>query len=813
MSGAAAADPEKVLVVKDAEQPGYGSASANASRPAQPTAAPSRPARNSAPFVLTEAPPLWVALNPLIWILWLLDFIISLLPFFWFKFCTFCLRGVQSQEYQDKARRSAPELMTAPFPGCMTAFEVLDKAFKDYAHLECMGTRSFEGLHTPEGERFPLKVFGETSWRSYQEVKERAYAFGSGLVSLGVAPMPAEVNNDVLNFNQINGPHCILVFEETCADWTTVTIGAMSQSIAVATSYATLGMDAVGEAVLQTNSPVVVCNYKDVAKVATIAETQPCLKTIIYTRNYVEEDKPALAGEIGSVRVLSMEEVVNMGKSAGMEPSPPTPDHVGLIMYTSGSTGKPKGVMLKQSTICAGIAGLENYFCENVSDRATSGATQEVYLAYLPAAHILEFTAEMSMLAHGAKLGFADPRTISSKGALRKLPDGSLNGEPTGFGSNPPGAIQEFGPTCMAAVPKIWDIIKKGAEAKLGAVSPVLQAVILAAFAARSLALQQGRSTPLFDLVFNKFYRLVGGRIKVAVSGGGPISADVQNFFRVAFKLPLIQGYGLTETCSTGTVQPMWSVENSVVGPPIKSVEIKLSDCTEVLDRENQPYLNTDTMHLGTRCLGRGEVWIRGGPVSSGYYMLEDKTREEFDAEGWFHTGDIAIWTQSGMLKIVDRLKNLVKLKGGEYVAIEAMEATYSQSVYVNGVNGGLMCYGDGDMDRPVALVQVNVYELKKWADSNSVAYTSPEDLCANPAAAKHVCQALNAIGKGKLGGNEALAAVVLLPGTGPQEGTSVDCPWTPENQYLTASNKLNRKPILSGFESLMTDLKKKGIK
>jgi len=760
---------------------------------------------------LTETPPLWVALNPLVWLLWLLDFLLSL-PF-WPKLCVFWCRGTQSQEYDSDARRSAPELMTTPFPDCKTAFEVLDKAFKNYAHLPCMGTRKFEGLHTPEGERFPLKVFGPTSWRAYHEVQSRAYAFGSGLVSLGVTSMPDKMNADVLSFAQISGPHCILVFEETCADWTTATIGAMSQSIAVATSYATLGMDAVGEAIQQTNSPAVVCNYKDVSKLATLADTCPSLTTIIYTRNYVEEDKPVLAGEAHRLQVLSMEEVISRGISAGLPPNPPSPDHIGLIMYTSGSTGKPKGVMLKQSTICAGIAGLENYFVENVGPRASSEATQEVYLAYLPAAHILEFTAEMSMLAHGAKLGYADPRTISSKGALRKLPNGELNGEPTGFGNNPPGAIQEFGPTCMAAVPKIWDILKKGAEAKLGTFSALKQALVLAAFAARSLALQQGRTTPLFDLIFNGFYKMVGGRIKVAVSGGGPISAEVQNFIRVAFKLPLIQGYGLTETCSTGTVQPLWSVENSVVGPPIKSVELRLANCTEVLDRNGKPYLNTDTTHLGAPCLGRGEVWIRGGPVSSGYYMMNQKTGEEFDADGWFHTGDIAIWTKSGMLKIVDRLKNLVKLKGGEYVAIEAMEATYSQSVYVNGINGGLMCYGDGDMDRPVALVQANTYELKKWADGNSVPYTSMEDLCANPAASKHVCQSLNAIGKGKLGGNEALAAIVLLPGTGPQEGTGVDCPWTPENQFLTASNKLNRKPILAGFASLMEPLKQKGIK
>ena len=193
--------------------------------------------------------------------------------------------------------------------------------------------------------------------------------------------------------------------------------------------------------------------------------------------------------------------------------------------------------------------------------------------------------------------------------------------------------------------------------------------------------------------------------------------------------------------------------------------------------------------------------------------MQEKKTKEEFDDEGWFHTGDICIWTADGQLKIVDRKKNLIKLKGGEYVAIESMEATYAESVYVNGVNGGIMCYADGDMDRPVALLQVNDVELKKWAKDSGVSYSTIEELCENEEAIKMVTKDLNAIGKGKLGGNEALASVCLLPGTGDPTQGGPTAPWTPENNFLTASNKLNRKPIEKGFEAQLKVVKQKGIR
>jgi hypothetical protein len=96
----------------------------------------------------------------------------------------------------------------------------------------------------------------------------------------------------------------------------------------------------------------------------------------------------------------------------------------------------------------------------------------------------------------------------------------------------------------MAAVPKIWDILKKGVESAVGHGSPLVQGLFQAAFAGRSLALQQGRTSPLCDLIFKKMYVMLGGRLKLTISGGGPVSAEVQNFIRTAFKVNLVQGYG-----------------------------------------------------------------------------------------------------------------------------------------------------------------------------------------------------------------------------------------------------------------------------
>mmetsp|Transcript_100762 Transcript_100762/g.288929 ORF Transcript_100762/g.288929 Transcript_100762/m.288929 type:complete len:765 (-) Transcript_100762:625-2919(-) len=762
----------------------------------------------------------------------------------------------------------------------MTAHELIQDAFKSHPDADCMGTRKFLGMYKGEKERFPRKVFDKSVWTTCSETSARALGFGAGLRTLGCEPLPAALNEKVTNsFASIDGPHCILVFEETCADWMTGVIGAMSQSIVVATSYATLGMGAVAEAINQTNSAAIVCNYKDVSRVSKLKEQCPSLSSVIYTRNYISEKEPAHPETMNGCQVRSFDEVVALGVESGIAETPPTPDHLGLIMYTSGSTGKPKGVMLRHKSIVAAVTGMFNYLTQLVPLTFCVGKT---YIAYLPAAHILEFVAECACLAAGFRVGYSDTKTITSAGAYHVIPPsadpkvgtvsgkrkgtdggpkggafnsetppkrdplwgflwhsniirvdgkpvkrkasadmkfaeefGWLNGDKTGYGHFPAGGIQEFAPTLMAAVPKIWDIMKKGVEQQIGLADEGAQKLMAAGYAHKTWALQQGRTTPFWDwMLFYRFKSVVGGKAMLFITGGGPINPDVQNFISVMLGVPLIQGYALTETCCSGTIQPHWSAENGIVGPPLTCNELRLNNCSEVKDRVDKPYLNTDTQHVNQRCEGRGEVWVRGDCVSAGYYIMEEKSREAFTPEGWFRTGDIAIWTTKGNLKIVDRLKNLIKLKGGEYIAIESMESTYANSVFVNVVSGGLLCFGNGDMDKPVALVQVDVRELQNWAKMNGLANVDDiEALCANEQCIKAVTADMNAKGKGKLGANEALASVALISGLGSPDTAEFNSPWTPENQCLTASNKLNRKPLERAFEKVLAPLIKKGIR
>jgi len=504
--------------------------------------------------------------------------------------------------------------------------------------------------------------------------------------------------------------------------------------------------------------------------------------------------------------VMSLQELVERGQQQLQQfpVASPEPGSVAVIMYTSGSTGKPKGVMIPHKGLAAAAASLATVV------KPVDG--MEVYLAYLPAAHILELAAEIAMVASGASLGFADPRTLSSKGAVRKLEDGEMNSTP-GY-PHPPGAIQEFRPTLMAAVPIIWDTLKKGAEDGISSKSVVVQFLFQVAFSAQHYATKTGRTCPLFNiLVFRTLHQMLGGRLRLAVTGGGPISGEVQSFVRTAFGCNLVQGYALTETCACGTVQDPDDPDDGVVGPPVPCVEIKLRSCDgaeDPTDREGNPYLADDETHINDEtCQGRGEVCIRGAAVSYGYFKQPEKTAEVFMPDGWFRTGDIGLWDSRGRLKLVDRLKNLVKLLGGEYIAIESMEKEYQTSIYVNSINGGVMCIGDGSMRKPAALVQVNLAEIKSWARLKGMEADDAEALCKDKAVQKEVLKNLTACGKGKLGANEIIGACHLIPGTGSLSQASTISPWTPENGCRTASNKLERRAITKIFEAQIDEMKR----
>lgn len=707
-------------------------------------------------------------------LIFLLDFLVWLVTGMWVPLLIKKFQGIPERTVpvKDDPSHRFPAfcrdngLVTTPTKGVKSVSEFANQSFERFADKNCMGTREYLGSKKDDHGRI-IQQFGGVRWRTFAQVGEQSRKFGAALRGLGLESAP-----DKTTLDQIKTPCSFAIFENTCAEWMIATQGCFSQSIVVATIYSTLGLQAVVDAVNECNITAILCNRTNIKALLSKAEEMKGLKTIIYTNDLVADAKAEVPSS-KSVQVVSFDEFVETGDCKQYPAVLPKPTTCAVIMYTSGSTGKPKGVVVTHfnllSCIAAAIPALG----------IREGA--EVYVGYLPLAHIFELMAELALLGMGATIGYADPRTLTTNGAF------------------PVGALEQFSPTVMTGVPKIWDIIKKGAEAKVSHASPVAKFAFSTALQARKFAQRHGTDcSPLLRLVFTRFSKLVGGRLRLAVSGGGALNPSVQDFVRACFGCPLVQGYGLTETCAGLAIQDPTDTRSGIAGVPLSCNEVKLLSCPEFKDSGAQPYLSEDRKDSeGNPVWGRGEVLVKGNNVTVGYYMQPDKSKEEYGEDGFFRTGDIGQFMPDGSLRIMDRKKNLVKLKGGEYIAIEHMEGVYGNSNWVDAVAGGICCFGNGDMDRPVALVQLNKATAKQHGFAN---------LDEKTLESKELIDAVKADleKEGKTGGLsniEKLAGIVLI----------VE-PWTSENGCLTAANKLNRSTIQSEFKEQFEALVEKGI-
>lgn len=709
------------------------------------------------------------------YVLIFVDFVNCILTFGWIGAVKKALSGEPVRSVpvaDDESHRVMPEykgnLARTPRGGITTLENMAEFSYKNFPDNPCMRSRDFIGWKTPK-----IKEFGpDIKELSYREVGEKAHKFGAALRKSGCVPAPKTTN-----LKRVTTPCRMAIFENTCSEWLIAALGAFSQSITVTTVYATLGIDAVIEAVNDNEIPVILCNKLSVSKIVDKIGKMKKLKTIVYTNDLVpKDDKTQLPKAPAGVSILSFDEYVETGDVKAFPVTEPVPDTTAVIMYTSGSTGKPKGVVISHKSILAAAASADILLHMHDKDK---------YLAYLPLAHIMELMVEFVVLAKGCCLCYADPKSLSATG------------------SAPIGALEAFSPTLMVAVPKIWETLRKGIMAKVAQSPAAAQVLVNTAFEWRVTAKKYGFTTPLFSaLVFKKFKKAVGGELRWALSGGGPLSGKVQDFIRVAFDIPLVQGYGLTETCAGLAIQAEDDLRHGVQGMPIPSCEVKLDSTPDVKDRAGLPYLSTDRKDVeGNDVWGRGEICVRGFHVTSGYYMEEEKTKEEFKEDGWFHSGDIGEFLKDGSIRIVDRKKNLVKLKGGEYIALEQMESVYGGSNFVDAIAGGICCYGDGEMDRPIALMQLSEPYAKKWAQKNG-ASDDISKLKDDSKLYDAIMDDLKQIHGGSgLSHLEKLVAVSILTDH-----------WTPENGCLTAANKLQRRVVIETFSKEFEEVKKKGV-
>ena len=196
-------------------------------------------------------------------------------------------------------------------------------------------------------------------------------------------------------------------------------------------------------------------------------------------------------------------------------------------------------------------------------------------------------------------------------------------------------------------------------------------------------------SSACYDkLVFSKVTAILGGNVRMMISASAPINGEVLELLKMVFCCPVLEAYGMSETCGATTITKPDDPVIGHVGGPVKTCAIRLKDLPEM------EYLSSDKPYP------RGEICMRGSMVFNGYFMRPDKTAEAI-VDGWLLSGDVGMVYPNGTIKIIDRSKNIFKLSQGEYLAPEKLENAYIQSPLILQI----MVYGDSNKSSAVAIV------------------------------------------------------------------------------------------------------------
>ena len=607
------------------------------------------------------------------------------------------------------------------------------------AKTEFAGYRSLAALFVTQAKRYQTKVLyrfwraGQWQSLTWNDALTQVKEIALGLVSLGVS------RGDRVAIFAGNCVDWLLV------DWANICIGALSVPI-YASSSATQVVHIIGHS---DPAVLIVDSVRRLEKLDFARTTLSGFKaTVHFADEKIEGDQRL------SAKTWSIENLREMGRA--YETGHPgifelfvqslLPQDDLTIIYTSGTTGVPKGVLSTHA----------NYlFMIQAVDAAVPSTDRDVALHFLPTAHSFGRLEHFMAVAKGWTLGVA--RSIETI----------------------PSDLRAIRPSVLFSVPRIYENAYNRIRLRLKSASAWRRTVYewgLAREKRRVESHQQGRSSNWrsslgFNLVnrflFARVRAAFGGRLRVAISGSAPLASDIALFFR-AIGIPILEGYGLTETSTVSHVNRSDNFKLGTVGLPIPGAECRIA--------------------------ADGEILLRGPHIFKSYFRDLLATEEAIDSEGYFHTGDVGAIDPGGFLSVMDRKRDLIVTSGGKKVAPQKIENLLKTDPLVNQV----LVVGRGQ-PHLFALITLDRKRVEKLAKEKGIMIDGSANLVSHPWVHGQVRKIVQRVNK------------QLAPFETVRNFSILDHDFTIEREELTPTLKPRRQIIVQRYKDLIENLYRKG--